>query len=136
MNVKELITNHEQEISTIKNEMNQLKLIMSQMGHQIMILNQELQNTNQINVQEIVKIVVETLDKSKDLVEHSEAEQEMAFSVHCDHCEFNCKNEKLMSAHMSKKHGEGYSCELCGRYFGTKKFLEDHYKTTTMKIIT
>ena len=129
INVKELITNHEQEMSAIKHEMNQLKLIISQMGNQIMILNQELQNTIQINVQEIVKIVVETLDKSKDPVQPSEAEQESPFSVHCDHCEFNCKNEKLMSAHMSKKHGKGYSCEFCGRYFGTKKFLEDHNKT-------
>ena len=33
------------------------------MGNQIKILNQELQNTKQVNAQEIVNIVVETLEK-------------------------------------------------------------------------
>ena len=52
-------------------------------------------------------IVVETLDKSKDSVQQSEAEQETAFSVHCDRCGFNCKNEKLLSTHMSENNREG-----------------------------
>ena len=81
INVKEIITNHEQEISKIKNEMKELKLITSQMGKS----NNDTEarttkpksnpikpnqiKSNQINIQEILKIVVETLDKSKDSVQ-------------------------------------------------------------------
>ena len=41
INVKNLIANHEKEISAMKDEMKQLKTIVSQMENKIIILNQE-----------------------------------------------------------------------------------------------
>ena len=44
-------------------EMNELKGIISQMGNQILIINEELQNAKQYNIAEIVKVVLSILDK-------------------------------------------------------------------------
>ena len=44
----------------MKNELHQMKAIVSQVGNQIMILSQELERTVKNSVKEIVEIVVKT----------------------------------------------------------------------------
>ena len=68
----------------MKDEMNQLKVIISQMGNQILILNQNLENINKINVQEVVDIVVKTLDNSNGSVKPSQNDKDSDLPLHCD----------------------------------------------------
>ena len=63
--------------------MNQLKAIISRMGNQIFILNQNLENINKINVQEVVEIVVKTLDNSQGSVKPSQEEMDSDLPFHC-----------------------------------------------------
>ena len=152
INIKELIKNHEKDIGAIKDEMNQLKAIISQMGKQILILNQNLENINKINVQEVVEIVVKTLDNSKGSVKPSQEERDsdLLFQcdmdskkgtdnkhvdvaehfINCEECSFNSSNEWTIIRHMSKEHPDILkkycSCDEFGTYFGTRYLLKVH----------
>ena len=103
-------------IGAMKDEMNQLKVIISYIGNQILIKNQNLECINKRNVQEIVEIAVKTPDNSKVSVKPSKEEKYSKLPVHCDYCGFNCENENLTIAHMDKEHEKRHFCDLGGRY--------------------
>ena len=62
----------------------------------------------------------------KDLEKHPKETNEKDNFVNCDNCQFKCENEQSMIAHMSKEHEECPFYYFCEKYFGTKKFLNDH----------
>ena len=95
-----------------------------------MILSQELEITVKHSVKEIVEIVVKTIHNSKASEIIPGAGTKTDLSVQCDLCDFNCENENIMIAHMSDKHETHYSCDLCGRYFGTHRSQVEHNKAT------
>ena len=127
INVKDHIKNHEKLIVAIKDETNQLKEIISQIGNQILILNQNIEHINKINVQEVVEIVVKT-DNSQGSVKPSQEERDSDLPLHCDvdskkgtdnkhvdvakdfikceECSFNSSNEWTVLRHMNKEHPE------------------------------
>ena len=96
INVKDLIANDEKETSAMKDEMNQLKTIVSQMENKIIILSQELKRTIGNSVNEIVEIVVKTIYNSKASVKPSGSEKKTNIAVKCDHCEFIGENKNLL----------------------------------------
>ena len=65
MRVKYTIEQHTKDIKIITEEMNKLKEIVSLMKNQIIVLNNEIESSKQINVSEIVQLVVSLLDTPK-----------------------------------------------------------------------
>ena len=65
MRVKYTIEQHTKDIKIITEEMNKLKEIVSLMKNQIIVLNNEIESSKQINVSEIVELVVSLLDTPK-----------------------------------------------------------------------
>ena len=96
------------------------------MEKQLMVLNQELRNSKETNVGEVVKLVVSLLDDSKASASSSTESSLNEMSTKCDICDFKCENEKLLITHMSEEHEECHSCYFCGKYFGTKRSLKCH----------
>ena len=96
------------------------------MENQIKLLNEDIQIGKQSNIQDIVKVVVEILEKSKDSYIPFEAMTDEETVIYCDQCEFRCKNENHMIKHISQKHEMCPSCDLCARYFGTQELLKKH----------
>ena len=65
MRVKYTIEQHTKDIKIITEEMNKLKEIVSLMKNQIIVLNNEIESSKQINVSEIVELVMSLLDTPK-----------------------------------------------------------------------
>ena len=95
------------------------------MGNQIMIRSQELERTVKNSVQEIIEFVI----KASEIISGAETKK-TNLSVQCDLCDFKCENENIITTHMSDKHETRYSCDLCGRYFGTHRSQVEHNKAT------
>ena len=126
--VKENILKHAKEINNIQNELTMLKGIITSMENKINDLVQEIEIGQKKKIEEVVRLVVSMLDSSKQSVESSEADQQDNTEAQCDICSYKCENEDLLINHMSKKHVESYSCNLCAEYFGTNKSLRCHNK--------
>ena len=146
--VQSIILKHSLEVKTIQEVVNKLKIIILKMETNIKALTEEMLVKQQINIGEIVKCVLTVVDSSQPSklspVSYSSTEKgseeplkeahEKDISVHCDYCNFDCVNEELMIAHMSGEHEESPFCYLCGKYFGTKKFLKNHSITTQREL--
>ena len=121
---------HNQDILNIQVEMNQMKNMILQIENKIEILKNMLDAITKTNVEEIVAIVVSSLERAKE-IENSEAIKTVEKSpdiINCDKCIFNSQDEWTMIRHMSQEHNECSSCDLCGTYFGTKSLLKMHNK--------
>ena len=124
---------HENEIKMFKEEIDNMKLIITSMGKQITSLMKETTEHSEANKEiEIVKEVESDKTKVKDSMgkelEHIDVEvsnKEEAW-LHCDICMYKCKTENNLSKHMNTKH-EGYmSCDTCGTKFSSSKTLSTH----------
>ena len=96
------------------------------MAGQITILLEEIQKGKQSNIEEIVTVVVNMLNKPTNT--YSGKSNKVESIIHCDQCEFQCQNENDMIEHISKSHKYCPSCDLCGTYFGNKELLQNHIK--------
>ena len=57
-------------------------------------------------------MVVKTINNSRATVKPSGSEKKTNIYVKCDHCEFICKNNKLMDSHISEKHNSNPDKDL------------------------
>ena len=121
-------SSHTQEIKNIQQEMNQMKSMILQMENKIEILKNIIQDITQTNVEEIVAIVVSSLERTKEIENNViiETVNKAQDSFNCDKCSFKCNEEWSIIRHMSQEHGECSSCDFCGTYFGTKHLLQKH----------
>ena len=117
---------HETEINAIKDEMHKLKEVIYLMENKIAELNQDLQSSNKINIEEIVGLVVSLLDNAKSFEKSSNAANKNESLIHCDICDFKSENKKQMETHMSEEHDDCYCCYLCDKYFETKTSFKYH----------
>ena len=99
------------------------------MAIQIQFLNEDIQKGKETNIAEVVSIGIKMMDNSSSSELSPEATGEDENHLNCDQWEFKSKNEDDMIAHMAKTHGECPSCDVCAKYFGTLKILEEHNKT-------
>ena len=123
---QEIENKHFEKIYAIQNEVTLLKSIISRMENIISELIQEVEIGQKTNIEEIVKLVVSMMDSFKQSVESFEAEHEENSEAQCDQCSYKCENEDMLINHMSKKHENCYSCNLCAEYFVTNTSLEFH----------
>ena len=128
VHVKETITKHSDEISVIQNEIILFKAIIVKMESKINDLNQEIELGKKTKIEDIVKIVVSMLNTSKSSETSSEVEYKNNSEAQCDQCSYKYENEELLISHMSKKHEDSYSCNLCGECSGTNNSLKSHNK--------
>ena len=128
-NIQKVIVANNKEVNDLKDEVNQLKVLISQIAIQIQFLNEDIQKGKETNIAEVVSIVIKMMDNSSSSDLSPEATGEDENHLNCDQCEFKSKNEDDMIAHMVKTHGECPSCDVCAKYFGTLKILEEHNKT-------
>ena len=117
---------HEIEINAIKDEMHKLKEVISLMEIKIAELNQDLQSSNMINIEEIVGLVVSLLDNPKSFEKSSNAAYKNESIINCDICDFKSENKKQRETHMSAEHDDCYCCYLCDKYFETKTSFKYH----------
>ena len=92
------------------------------------MLNEEIQKSKQSNIEEIVKVLVNILNKAIYLVsspevtkvdENSTADNKTQDTINCDICDFKSTNKKLMTCQMIEENEDCYSCYLCNKYFET-----------------
>ena len=133
-NIQKVIVANNKEVNDLKDEVNQLKVLISQMANQIQFLNKEKQKGLETNIAEVVSIVIKTMDNSLSSELSPEATGEDENHLNCDQCEFKSKNEDDMIAHMAKTQGKCPSCDVCAKYFGTLKILEEHNKDITRNL--
>ena len=81
-----------EKIDALKNEVDQLKVILLRMGNQIKVLNKEIPIGKQSNLEEIVKMVITLLDKPKDSEKARETSKEHPHLINFDQYEFKCQN--------------------------------------------
>ena len=82
------------------------------MENKIMILSQELKRTIGNSVNEIVEILVKSIDDSKASVKPSGSEMKTNISIRCDHCDFKCENNNLMIDHISENYNSMFDKDL------------------------
>ena len=85
---QDILKQNDIEINAIKEEISKLKEIISLMQKQIIELNQEIQDSNKINVAEIVGLVVSLLDNSEASTKSSTTTNKNKNSIDCDICDF------------------------------------------------
>ena len=124
--VKEITEKHEQEVNTMKDEINKPKEHISVMEDKIIELNQDIQSSNKFNIGEIVGLVVSLLDKHKSSENSSTPENKSNSLEHCDICDFESENKKVMKYHITEEHEDCYCCYLCDKYFETKENMKYH----------
>ena len=120
------IVANDKEFNDLKDELNKLKVLISQMAIQIQILNEEIQKGKETNIAEVVSIVIKLMENSKGSELSPAASREDENHLNCDQCEFKIMNENDMIAHMAQTHGECPSCDICAKYFGTFQILKEH----------
>ena len=122
VDLKKTMLNHEKKVSALKDEVDQLKVLILQMGGQITILHEEIQKGKQSNIEEVVMVVVNMLNKPTNTSFDKSNNGESI--TNCDQCEFQSQNKNDMIKHISKSHKYCPSCDLCGVYFGNKKLIK------------
>ena len=122
------MTEHDLEVTTLHQEVAQMKAKICQLENSVEFLQKEIQIVTQISVQEIVAAVLLTQDSAKqskpDEEEKTLEDQEQ--SVKCDICKFKVRGEWSMIKHMSNEHDKFISCDICGTYFRTNHSLAIH----------
>ena len=93
------------------------KEIIDLMQHQIAVLNEEIQNSKEIYISDIVGLVVSLLDKLKNHEISFRVEDKTQGPINCDICDFESENEKTLTSHMINDHEDCYSYYLCNKYF-------------------
>ena len=117
---------HDQEVNTIKDEVNKLKECISMMEDKIVELNQDIQSSNKFNIGEIVGLVVSLLDKRKSYEKPTTPENKSKTLEQCDICDFESENKNVMESHINEEHEDCYCCYLCNKYFETKESMKYH----------
>ena len=119
---------HAQDVRNLQQEMSQMISMIKQMEDKIEFLEKSLEKITKTNIEEIVSIVVSSLESNKLTVNNKDIEtgEDAENCINCDECSYECKDEETMIRHMSKDHYECSSCDLCGTYFGTRHLLEVH----------
>jgi hypothetical protein len=64
-NIQKVMVANNMEVNNLKDEVNQLKVLISQMAIQVRILNEEIQKGKETNIAEVVSIVIKLMDNSK-----------------------------------------------------------------------
>ena len=118
------MTEHDQEVTTLRLEVAQMKAKICQLENNVDILQKEIQKVTQINVEEIVAIVLSTQQSKNE--QEKEALEDKEESVKCDICNFKARGKWTMIKHMSNEHKKCISCDKCGTYFGTRRSLALH----------
>ena len=80
-------------------------------------------------------MVVKTIDNSKGTVKPSGSEKKTNISVKCEHCEFICKINNLMGAHVSEKHNSNSDKDLVVEEVEEVLCREDFFKSKKSKRI-
>ena len=130
INVQDIQIKHTKKVFDLKEEVEKLKEIVSQMDLENEILTKRCQKKNETKVEEKIKILVNMLNNQKNQETSFKSSKKDENLVHCDLCVFNCEKENDMIHRITDWHNDCPSFDLCRKYFGTKLLLKKHKKET------
>ena len=132
--IAEITVKHEDEIKTLNDEVQAMKINMKSMEDRMQSLMMELKEQNMLEKEvAIIDNVVSGNDTVKDIrdedTEIMTVNKKKVVDFNCDMCTHKLKTEKSLVKHMNTKH-EGYkTCKHCSKCFKNVDTLETHVKT-------
>ena len=103
--------------------MENMRLLITNMGKQIKSLmkeTKELNEDNETNGEEVIEIANESTSEETEVVRKSEV------WLHCEMCVYKCKTETTMIKHVNSKHKGYKSCDICGTKCSSSESPKTH----------